>query len=435
MKPIPLEEREYREGLYHLERRAIIPLKCALLVVTLLLIWLAGGDFQLPVFMLFFVYGLTVCFQIYSFFYSTITLNEVKPFVLASFLFDVVFVAMLIYFDLVTNYFDPQSQQSHEQFYVLCFLLVMRGFALFKTLAETVIVNLLLSILYLVIVYIQIVYVDKQDFRETLPSDFAIRMILIWFVILMSWFIVMVINRQKLELMEMHDQLLRAEGLARVGELAAGVAHEINNPIGIIATTAEYLKKIEPENNEEWREEISAIQNEAMRCKQIVQEMLTYANPRPANRVPVKLDQLNEEVLSFVFKTRRDAGHEVLREYANEIPLIEADPNLVKQALLNIYINARQAIPENTHGLIVTRIHGRQYNRLVRIEIEDNGAGIAEADIDQIFNPFFTRKPKGTGLGLSVTQRIIETLGGTIAVRPAEDQGTVFVIEFPALRG
>jgi len=137
-------------------------------------------------------------------------------------------------------------------------------------------------------------------------------------------------------------------------------------------------------------------------------------------------------VLNFVFPKQRSERFEVIREYDDKPPLFRADPNLVKQVLLNLYLNAKQAIPENGKGRIVSRIRSERKGELVRFEVEDNGVGIPEEDMPNIFDPFFTRKEKGTGLGLAVTQRIVENCEGSITVRPAPNKGpgTIFSIDF-----
>ncbi len=422
VRPVPLQEQEYRQGLYRLERHAIIPLKWCVLSVTFFL-WMSviGREITPAVFGLFLVYFLTNLALSYFFYMNRVPSGQIRPFTLVSYLLDVTFVTLLIYFDISTL-----GTQTNHNFYLLYFLLVMRGFALFKTIKETIFVNLLISVLYIITFYLR-----YTGFSFLFDAEFAVSLILIWLVIMMSWFIVMIITRQKMELLEVHERLLRAESLARVGELAAGVAHEINNPIGIIATTAAYLKRQLPADSEHI-EEIDMIQSEAMRCKDIVQEMMTYANPRMTGTTLLELPSINDEVLAFVFPRNRDERFELVREYDDKPPLVEADPNLIKQALLNLYLNARQAIPEERRGVIVSRIKSGGSRRTVRLEVEDNGIGIKAVDLPLIFEPFFTRKPKGTGLGLAVTQRIVEKFGGEISVRPAAVEGTIFELEFPA---
>ncbi|MCE5228073.1 hypothetical protein LLG95_00560 [bacterium] len=445
-RPLPLQEQEYRVGLLRLERTAIIPFKfCTLLATFVLWIKFIGSE-QLsePAFFLFLLYFLSILAQCYFFYVSTVTMNQIRPFTLISYLIDVVFVTLLIFFDTVDlntiegirasasllqqQTIEARGIETNHNFYLLYFLLVMRGFALFKTLKETIFVNLLISIIYIITMYLR-----TYDPHNLFTASFSISLVLIWLVIIMSWFLVMLITKQKIELLEVHERLLRSESLVRVGELAAGVAHEINNPIGIIATTAAYLKRSLPDDSEHV-EDIKMIEDEAMRCKEIVQEMLTYANPRTLGTTLLQPQAINDEVLDFVFPRKRESRFEVVREYGEELPLMEADPNLLKQALLNLYMNARQAIPEERMGRIISRIGADRHGRTITFEIEDNGVGIAAEDIEHIFEPFFTRKARGTGLGLAVTQRIVEKFNGRISVHNADGEGTVFALEFPAVR-
>ena len=433
-EPLPLEEKEYRLGLYRLEMRAIIPLKWIVLAVTLGLciwvietpLWIQGPLPSHAVFWLFFCYFVFNCFDTVVFYFFKVSMNAIRPLTLISYLVDLLFVGLLIYFDLATRYF---GQETHHDFYLLYFLLAIRGIGLFKTVGETLFVNLLISLLYILAFYL-----EQRDPAFFLETRFAVSLIVVWMVVLLSWFIVMIITRQKIELLEAHDYLLRAENLGRVGELAAGVAHEINNPIGIIAATAEYLKRCTPPEDKR-HEDIDAIYNEAMRCKDIVQELLTYANPRPVGTTPIELSALNDEVLHFVFPKHKSSQIRIVREYEQDAPYVKADPNLLKQALLNLYINAQQAIPKNKDGMIISRVRSQQRGRTLHIEVQDNGMGIPESNAKHIFEPFYTRKTKGTGLGLAITQRIVEMFDGRISVRPAEGGGSIFTIVFPAARG
>lgn len=423
MKPISLEEKEFRLTIYRMERRAIIPIKWIVLFVSAVLwIWMLDRLPDPKVFALFVAYFLFNASETYFYYFSQISLRQIKPFALVSYLIDVTFVSLLIYFDLATTAF---GSTSHPDFYVLYFLLVMRGFALFKTITETIFINFLISILFVLTVGLQ-----RADFSFIFEGSNAISLILIWMVILMSWFIVMVITQQKHELMAVHERLMRADNLAQVGELAAGVAHEINNPIGVIAATSEYLKMKHPDDQEQ-NEELDAIYREAMRCKEIVQEMLMYANPKPSEAVEINLETINDEVLNFIFPRRKE-DVEIVREYRDTGCIIQADSNLIKQALLNLYINARQSIPEGRDGKIITRLY-RKGSR-VFLEVEDNGCGIPETVIQQIFDPFFTAKEGGTGLGLAVTQRVVEQCEGEISVRSEENVGSVFTLTFPLFK-
>jgi signal transduction histidine kinase len=432
VKPLPLKEKEYRLGLQRTERRAIIPIKWFMLIGTAVLyLGLIRGrapaaesvGSDRPVLVLLGLYAVFNVFLSYMFYIRGVRLDQVKPLTLISYLIDVVFVAMIIYFDTATFFF---GRTTHPNFYILLFLLVMRGFALFATMLEIVFVNSLISLLFILILYLQ-----NRNFAFADDPEFVVQIVLMWLVVLMGWLIMVIVNQQKIDLIRTNDKLMRTSYLARLGELSAGVAHEINNPLGIIISTAEYLKRgMDPSDPR--REEIEAIFRESHRCKDIVSQMLTYANPRATDASLIDPAALNDEVLHFVFPKGRTEDIEVVREYDSELPPLKADPNLIKQALLNLYLNAKQALPNGSGGRIVSRIHGQRRSPGVTFEIEDNGCGINPEDLEHVFDPFFTRKPQGSGLGLSVTQKIVETFGGTISLDPANPKGTVVRMQFPA---
>lgn len=433
MKPLPLKEKEYRLSLQRTERRAIIPIKWVILIGTAALYFgLIRGRAPAatenisdrPVIVLLGVYALFNVFLSYMFYIRGVKLNAVKPLTLISYLVDVIFIAMLIYFDTATYYF---GRAAHPNFYILLFLLVMRGFALFATVIEIVFVNSLISLLFLFILYLQ-----ERNFAFAGDTEFVVQIVLVWLVVLMGWLIMVIINQQKLDLIRTNDKLLRTSYLARLGELSAGVAHEINNPLGIIISTAEYLKRSLPPGDPN-REDIDAIFRESHRCKNIVTQMLAYANPKTSDESTlIDPAALNDEVLRFVFPRGRTHDIEVVCEYDPDLPPLKGDPNLIKQALLNLYLNAKQALPEGSPGRIVTRLRNLRRSSGIGFEIEDNGCGIDPEDMEHVFDPFFTRKSQGSGLGLSVTQKIVESFDGSISLEPANPKGTIVRMEFPA---
>jgi two-component system, NtrC family, sensor kinase len=256
-----------------------------------------------------------------------------------------------------------------------------------------------------------------------------IRVVFIWLVILMSWFIVEIINRQKEEIMRARENLIRSENLAILGELAAGVAHEINNPIGIISAYAEYLKKNAPPDDPR-SEDFDVIQKEAQRCEHIVAEMLNYARPAGHAKAPSDLRTVNDEVLDFLFRRPTAEEIRIHKDYPEHLPLLSLDVNQMKQALLNIYLNARQAMAE-TGGALRIRIWADLDHNIVRQRVEDNGSGIDADALAKAFDPFFTTRAKGTGLGLAITKRIIEAHGGRIGIDSVKGKGTAIEILLP----
>jgi signal transduction histidine kinase len=424
MRPIPLREREYRQSLLRIERTAVLPAKVFVLLVSSgLWIALQNEEPAPPLVVVFGLYLLSILLEGGFVTLRPVSLSAIKPLSFLSYGADVVYVAALIYFDTATNYL---GETAHSNFYILCFLLIMRGFALFRSMTGAILINILLSLMFVLTVRLQ-----NSGFEFITEPEFAVQLILIWLVILMAWFIMMVFNEQRTDLIRIQDQLMRSEQLARIGEIAAGVAHEINNPLGIILTTTEYLDR-SMEKDDGNREEILAIRRETERCKNIVQQLMTYARPKPRETTLISPKEITDEVIAFSFMKGQGESITVERDYAGDLPLIRADANLVKQALLNLVLNARQALERNGGGKIRIRLFPSRRRRHVFCEIEDNGPGIDPEDYPQLFEPFFTRREGGTGLGLAMTQRIVESFGGRIRIEPVREGGTRVQLRFPA---
>lgn len=419
-----VQEREFLVWLRSVEKRAILMLKWAIFVTSLTFWLLSHPSYNPPpnsvfvIFMFYFMYNLG---ESYFFWLSRVSLSQVRVFCLTSYAVDVIFITLLIYLD---THLYPATSGPATDFYVFYFLLILRGFALFRTPRGNLMANTIIAAVFI----ISLLWQDSSLLTYSSRNS-IIRVVFIWLVILMSWFIVEIINRQKDEIMRAREHLIRSENLAILGELAAGVAHEINNPIGIISAYAEFLKKNAPADDPRI-DDFDVIQKEARRCENIVSEMLNYARPAGHAKTPSDLRAVNDEVLEFLF--RRPTGDEIKvhKEYPEHLPLLHLDVNQVKQALLNIYLNARQAMAD-TGGVLKVSIRADGERNLVLQRVEDNGSGIDPEDIKKVFDPFFTTRPKGTGLGLSITKRIVESHGGRIGIESVRGRGTAVELLFP----
>lgn len=230
-------------------------------------------------------------------------------------------------------------------------------------------------------------------------------------------------------------QALQSAKLAAVGQLAAGIAHEINNPLGIILGFAQSAVKRTKENDV-LAMPLKSIEREAMRCKNLVQSLLAFS--RRSGREKKQFDRFdfNETILNTLSIIETQAKLKSV-EIAKELGPLEAfrgDINQLQQVLTNLCNNAIDAMPNG--GKIMVRTSAAKGGRGIILEIEDNGSGIPAGIRDKIFNPFFTTKEigKGTGLGLSLVFEIVQGHGGTIEVRSAVGSGTTFVIFFPTPR-
>jgi signal transduction histidine kinase/response regulator of citrate/malate metabolism len=230
------------------------------------------------------------------------------------------------------------------------------------------------------------------------------------------------------ELRAAQEQLVQSEKLASIGQLAAGVAHEINNPIGVILGFAQLVVKRLPEDDPMYKP-LSTIEREGLRCKEIVQDLLDFARQ---GRPQVTLIDINEVVeassrLVSPHITSRDV--EVIKDYVPDLPPALGDANQLQQVFLNIILNAYQAMPNGGRLRIASRVVGDEVHAI----FADNGVGIPPENLKRVFDPFFTTKEvgQGTGLGLSVSYGIVEQHGGTIEVDSQVNAGSTFVVKLP----
>lgn len=220
--------------------------------------------------------------------------------------------------------------------------------------------------------------------------------------------------------------LRRADRLSAMGELAAGLAHEIRNPLGAIDGAVQILTR-EPLAAETKREFGELAQRELDRLKGIVNQFLNFARPQPPKRIAIEPALLLHSVARLVSETAKMAGVEIRVEETASVPTICVDPEQIKQVLLNLAINAVQAMPSG--GKVMLRTLADSGN--VRLEVQDEGVGIDPENAERIFNPFFTTRDEGTGLGLSIAERIVSQHGGRIESRRNRDRGMTFSVTLP----
>jgi len=236
-----------------------------------------------------------------------------------------------------------------------------------------------------------------------------------------------VVNFQDLtELRRLEQQHLRSERLVTVGQLAAGIAHEIRNPLASISGSIELLKQT-PQTSEEDRTLMTIVHREITRLNVLIGDLLDYANPRPPQAVDFDLGILIEETLQVARGDQAFAEVDVSAEVAKPLAL-HADPAKLRQVLWNLLRNAADAAA--TGGKHVT-ITARDDVSGVTVTVADDGAGIARKHIARIFDPFFTTKSKGTGLGLAMCHAIVSEHGGRIEVESDVGKGTKMVVRLP----
>lgn len=223
------------------------------------------------------------------------------------------------------------------------------------------------------------------------------------------------------------EQLHHADRLATIGQLAAGVAHELNEPLAGILGLAQ-LSARDPGLPETVARDLEKIVQETLHAREIIRNLLLFARRMPPVRKPVCLNELLEEALALT-EARRDATTEIVRLLEKDLPDLTADPSQIRQVLVNLLVNAAQAMPGGGRLDVETRSEAGQ----VVVAITDTGVGMTEETRRKLFAPFFTTKDvgEGTGLGLAVASGIVHSHGGTIRVESEVGRGSRFEVRLP----
>jgi signal transduction histidine kinase/CheY-like chemotaxis protein len=238
-------------------------------------------------------------------------------------------------------------------------------------------------------------------------------------------------------------RLVQSEKLAAIGELVAGVAHELNNPLTSVVLYAQML--LSQSKNVEFNHDLDTIVNEAQRASKIVRGLLGFARQHPVERKPVQINSILQSTMELVSYELRTHNIQAVTQYAPDLPFTMADLHQLQQVFINLLTNSRQAMEGvKPHGLIniisqvspsIFSIPQSGVSPVIRITFQDNGPGIPPENLSHVFDPFFTTKEfgQGTGLGLSVCHGIISEHGGHIWVESEPGQGATFFIELPII--
>lgn len=226
------------------------------------------------------------------------------------------------------------------------------------------------------------------------------------------------------------DEVIRAEKLATVGRLAAGIAHEIGNPLSSIVGYTDIIQKGACKEDEE--EYLSRIQAETQRINRIVTGLLDYARAREFELVWINLNDTLESSLDLV-SVRKGFEKINIKIDLNDVPMVMADAHQLQQVLINLFINAADAMPDGGSLVVRSGVRSHEILEFVEISVTDTGTGMGDDERRKIFDPFYTTKEpgKGTGLGLSICMRIIESFGGRIEVTSNKGAGSTFSILLP----
>jgi len=230
----------------------------------------------------------------------------------------------------------------------------------------------------------------------------------------------------------MEQQLLQADKLASLGQLSAGVAHEINNPLGLILGYTQLMLREEPDSSQK-HEDLKTIEKHTRNCKTIVEALLNFARKTETKKVLVDVNCAIEQVITVIRHQFELSGIAVHTLYDSDLPQVLGDTEKLKQVVMNLVMNARQSISQ-TGRITVSTLYDKR-NHKITIVVEDTGSGIPPHVVTRIFDPFFTTKPtgQGTGLGLSVSYGIVKEHGGEITVDSESEKGSLFSVTLPAI--
>jgi len=221
------------------------------------------------------------------------------------------------------------------------------------------------------------------------------------------------------------------EQAALMNTLAGGLAHEVRNPLSTISMNLQLLREewTHPitEREQRSRKKLDVVLREVRRLEDIVQEFLAFSAGHKLNRASVALNELAGELLDFLSTQAERSNIRLHRNFLPGLPRVEADANLLRGAILNLLVNAQQAMPRGGEIEVATERNGRD----VILKVKDTGDGIPPDHLEKIFHLYFSTKPGGTGLGLPMAKRIVEEHGGSLAVESRPGQGSVFTIRLP----
>ncbi len=282
------------------------------------------------------------------------------------------------------------------------------------------------------------------------------------------------VRRMSQDLEEARLHLVRAGTLSALGEFAAGISHELNNPLGIILGFSQLLlDEVNPEHPH--YKNLKRIEMESSRCKKIVDDLLNFARPSESHLEMVQLNEIIDETLQLVSYQISTNKIKIIKKYHASLPPVLADPGQMEQVFMNIIVNAIQAMPQGGEITVATSLSEltkdecRQIaasfmdysdslmaegdfagmsrrvlskkdvyepgDKAVEIDICDTGCGIPKENLNKLFNPFFTTKEGGTGLGISICWKLVEKQGGIIRVKSTEGKGSAFIIKIPLRNG
>jgi two-component system sensor histidine kinase HydH len=267
----------------------------------------------------------------------------------------------------------------------------------------------------------------KQDTTNTILI--AAVLLLIGFAGVFSLFLVQAYRSTRTSLTRLQKEVETSRRLASLGRLAAGVAHEIRNPLSSIKGFATYFKERYRDNPDDQKTSEIMIQ-EVDRLNRVITQLLEFARPPVVQKKRASLQALIQHSLRMIERQASSKQIQIVSHLPSEIEEVEVDSDGINQVLLNLYLNAVEAM--NYGGTLSVSLSPDQDSNRVRIAVSDTGAGISRQDLEHIFDPYFTTKQSGTGLGLAIVHKIIEAHGGEVRADSEVGRGTTVTVLLPA---
>ena len=341
--------------------------------------------------------------------------------------------ALAVAAKLVLSYWLVAETGGIESSYYLIFLLPVVSAASLFDVGGALAATLLASGLYLSF----LLYVDFET-NYLLPEgerELAVR-VLFFFLSAIVVNRLATENRRKTEglavanreLTQAQAEVRRSERLAALGQLSAGLAHEIRNPLGVISASAEVLSKHVSKENEVAREVAGFIRTEVQRSNLLVSHFLDFARPLRPQREINNLNEVIDRAVAQLRESIKDGANRVrIEEHLDDLPPFAFDSALIESAVLNLLLNGYESM--SSGGTL--RISSGRDDATAWVDVSDSGSGIAPDQMESIFNPFFTTKPRGVGLGLAMVSKFVDSHGGKITVTSRAGEGSTFRIHLP----
>lgn len=409
-------------------RSIIMPTKWVLwaLVIILILVENFPAYPSLSVAAVTVFYGLSNLFLSYIFYCRRYSPKQLWGLEYGSLATDLVIISLLV----VLENLSKEITSPGADYYLLFFLVVLRGIVIFPTRTHAFVMNSLVCV-----AYVFTAYFSQQTLGFLSTRSFLIHLTLLWGLMLLSWFIVEILRQQRLKITEdmekirqIEANLSRTEKLASMGEIAAGIAHEINNPIGIITATTDLLRRQLPADSPSHRQ-VNIILQESERCRRLVAELMRLSTPSALTLEPIEIPKLVEDSISLIREKIREAHVTVDLQFEDNLPPLPGNKTLLQRVLLNLIQNALQAMPNG--GKLRIEVKYKEQLHEIVMKVADTGVGIEAESIEKIFSPFYSTCPGQSGLGLTMVHRIIDWHHGHIRIQSQPGEGTVFEIDIP----